>query len=202
MTGTTKDGGQARPADVRAALLRAAAELIESGPESAVSLRACARRAGVSHAAPAHYFPAKADLIAAVLAEAFDELTARMLTARDAAPADPFERLKAIGLAYIAFALERPATYGMMFQPAHGGPPDSAMAIAGQRCGAVLTEAVAATHRPDEVDDALGVAYAWVNVHGFVSLLTGGMLDCGPGGKAAPEMAERLLALLRPAFTR
>ncbi len=196
-------GRPARPADVRAALIAAAAELIEAMPESEVSLRACARRAGVSHAAPAHYFPTRADLMAACLAQAFDDLTGRMAVARDSAPGDPFERLKAIGVAYIAFALERPRTYAMMFQPGYISGPDSELARAGGRCGGVLTEAVAATSRPDGVDQNLGVAFAWMNVHGFVSLLTGGMLDCGPGGlTAAPEMADRLLSLLRPAFTR
>lgn len=186
---------------MRAALIAAAAALIER--ETEVSLRAVARKAGVSHAAPAHYFPSRAELIAACLAEAFDELTARMLAGRESAPEEPFERLKAIGLAYIGFALERPKTYAMMFQPGYVTGPDSEMARAGGRCGDLLTEAVAATHRPDEVDEALGVAFAWMNVHGFVSLLTGGMLDCGPGDKdAAPAMADRLLALMRPAYVR
>ena len=198
------DGGERqRPVDVRAALLAAAAELIEQAPESEVSLRAVARRAGVSHAAPAHYFPSRAELMAACLAEAFDEMTARMIAARDAAPKEPFERLKAIGLAYISFALDRPRTYAMMFQPGYISGPASEMARAGERCGGVLTEAVAETRRPDEVDQDLGVAFAWMNVHGFVSLLAGGMLDCGPGGlTAAPAMADRLLSLMRPAYVR
>ena len=194
--------GKTRPADVRAALITAAAELIEAMPESEVSLRACARRAGVSHAAPAHYFPTRADLMAACLAQAFEDLNARMAAARDAAPADPFERLKAIGLAYVAFALERPATYAMMFQPGYQGGAQGEMAQAGARCGNILTEAVAATHRPDQVDEQTGVALAWINVHGFVSLLAGGMIGWGDEGPTAQDMAERLLSLLRPAFSR
>jgi AcrR family transcriptional regulator len=199
--GKAGKGERRRPADVRAALVAAAAELIEQ--EAEVSLRAVARRAGVSHAAPAHYFAGRADLMAACLAEAFDDLTARMLTARDAAGEDPWDQLKAIGLGYIGFALERPRTYAMMFQPGYITGPESDMARAGERCGGVLTQAVAATRRPDGVDPELGVAFAWMNVHGFVSLLTTGMLDCGPGGlSAAPEMADRLLSLMRPAYVR
>lgn len=195
--------GRGRPTDVRAALIAAAAELIEALPESQVSLRAVARLAGVSHAAPAHYFPTRTDLMAACLAEAFDALTARMVAARDAAPDEPFERLKAIGLAYISFALSRPKTYAMMFQPGYVSGPDSAIARAGQRCRAVLTEAVATTQRSEDVDQDLGVAFAWMNVHGFVSLLAGGMLDCGPADQAAtPAMADRLLSLMRPAYVR
>ncbi len=188
---------------MRAALVAAAAELIEALPEADVSLRAVARRAGVSHAAPAHYFPSRADLMAAGLAEGFDALTARMLAGRDAAGDDPWEQLKAIGLGYIAFALERPRTYAMMFQPGYITGPDSDMARAGERCRAVLTDAVMLTRRPEGVDQDLGVAFAWMNVHGFVSLITSGMLDCGPiqGAQSTPDMAERLLSLMKPAYT-
>ena len=199
-----KRGEQSRPADVRATLVAAAAALIEELPESQVSLRAVARRAGVSHAAPAHYFPSRTDLMAAGLAEGFDALTARMVAGRDAAGDDPWERLKAIGLGYIAFALERPRTYTMMFQPGYITGPDTVMARAGARCRDVLTLAVAETRRPEGVDHDLGVAFAWMNVHGFVSLLTSGMLDCGPAEGLNPtsEMADRLLSLMRPAYER
>jgi AcrR family transcriptional regulator len=202
--GVVKRGEKSRPADVRAALVEAAAALIEELPESQVSLRAVARRAGVSHSAPAHYFPSRADLMAAGLAEGFDALTARMLAGRDAAGEDPWDRLKAIGLGYIAFALERPRTYTMMFQPGYINGPDSVMARAGVRSRDVLTLAVAETHRPDSVDQGLGVAFAWMNVHGFVSLLTSGMLDFGPveGMNPTPEVADRLLSLMRPAYER
>jgi AcrR family transcriptional regulator len=200
--GTGKKGEGSRPDDVRAALVAAAAALIEEMPESQVSLRAVARRAGVSHAAPAHYFPSRAHLMAAGLAEGFDALTARMLERRDAAGVDPWDRLKAIGLGYIAFALERPRTYTMMFQPGYITSPDSILARAGDRCRDVLTRAVAETRRPDGVDQELGVAFAWVTVHGFVSLLTSGMLDCDPaeGIGSTPELADRLLSLMRPAY--
>ncbi len=201
--GEADRGRRSRPADVRAALVAAAAELIEALPEADVSLRAVARRAGVSHAAPAHYFPSRADLMAAGLAEGFDALTARMLAGRDAAGDDPWEQLKAIGLGYIAFALERPRTYAMMFQPGYITGPDSDMARAGERCRSVLTDAVMLTRRPEGVDQDLGVAFAWMNVHGFVSLITSGMLDCGPiqGAQSTPDMAERLLSLMKPAYT-
>ena len=194
-------GPRARPDDVRAALLQAAANLIESGPESAVSLRACARTAGVSHAAPAHYFPTRADLIGAVLAEGFDDLAARMIAARDAAPDDPFARLKAIGMAYIAFALSRPATYDMMFQRCNRDGEQGRVMTAADHCGGVLWRAVAETRRPEGVDDRTGVNFAWMAVHGYVSLVINGLIDGGPGPDAIEVMADRLLSLLEPAFT-
>ena len=64
--------------DLRNALLAAAREeLIEKGPEK-FSLRGCAKRAGVSHAAPAHHFKDTEALLQAVAADGFAQLTAEL----------------------------------------------------------------------------------------------------------------------------
>ncbi|MDQ0465663.1 AcrR family transcriptional regulator [Caulobacter ginsengisoli] len=183
---------------MRAALLDAATQLIEAQTDDKVSLRACARLAGVSHAAPAHYFPTRAALISAVLAHAFDKLTEAMIAARDAAGDDPFDRLKGTGRAYVAFGLAHPALYTMMFRPTYLQVPDGEMAEAGGRCGAVLGEAVAATPRPGGLTVAAGMAMAWTTVHGFVGLVSNGLvlLDEDP-----MTTAERILEQQRTAFS-
>src|ERR1700758_4951023 len=87
------------PPGARAALLAAArAELAEHG-HAGISLRAIARRAGVSHAAPKYYFSDRAALLTAVAAQGFAELADSL---RQVPPA-----LSALGHAYIAFALAR-----------------------------------------------------------------------------------------------
>ena len=187
-----------RPADVRAALLEAALQLIETLPEDKVSLRACARLAGVSHAAPAHYFPTRAALISAVLTHAFNQLTEAMIAAREAAGADLFDRLKATGLAYVAFGLGHPGLYRMMFRATYLQVPDGEMAEAGGRCGDVLAQAVAATPRPGGLSVAAGMAMAWSAVHGFVGLLIDGeiLLDETP-----LATIDRILEQQRSAFS-
>jgi AcrR family transcriptional regulator len=187
-----------RPLDVRSALLEAATRLIETLPEDQVSLRACARLAGVSHAAPAHYFPNRAAMISAVLAHAFNQLTEAMVTARDAAGADPFDRLKATGLAYIAFGLAHPALYAMMFQSTYLQSPEGEMAQASAHCGGVLGEAVAATPRPGGLSLAAGMAMSWTSVHGFVGLVSHGLILLEEEPLAA---ADRILEQQRTAFS-
>lgn len=191
-------GEKARPADVREALLAAALRLIETLPEDRVSLRACARLAGVSHAAPAHYFPSRAALMSAVLARAFDTLTAAMEAARDAAGDDPHDRLKATGLAYVDFGLSRPALYRMMFQTAYLQIPDSMMAQSGAVCRAVLHDAVATTPRPGGMDIASGMALAWTAVHGIVALVGSGMIVLEEPPLA---LTDRILSAQREAFS-
>src|SRR6266702_4843210 len=71
---TPNAGERNRPyhhGDLRRVLLQAAVEaILESGPAT-VSLRDLARRAGVSHAAPAYHFGDKAGLLTAVAADGF-----------------------------------------------------------------------------------------------------------------------------------
>lgn len=186
-----------RPTDVRRALLDAALRLIETLPEEKVSLRACARLAGVSHAAPAHYFPTRAALISAVLAHAFNQLNKAMIQARDAAGDDPFDQLKAIGLAYVGFGLAHPALYTMLFRSTYLQVPDGEMAEAGHHCGNVLLEAVAATPRPGGMTITGGIAMAWTAVHGFVGLVCNGMILLDEPPIVA---AERVLEQQRSAF--
>ncbi len=100
--------------DLRAALLAAGeAELTEKGVEG-FSLRAVAKRAGVSHAAPAHHFGDVGGLLTALAAEGFRRFQAT-LDAREAGIGDPRERAVAAGLGYMEFAMARPALFRLVF---------------------------------------------------------------------------------------
>src|ERR1700722_1777730 len=102
--------------DVRGALLAAArAELAEHG-HAGISLRAVARRAGVSHAAPKYYFSDRAALLTAVAAQGFAELASALRQVPSA--------LAALGHAYITFALASPALFDLMFRPTELHPAD------------------------------------------------------------------------------
>lgn len=99
--------------DLRRALVDAARRLLEAEGPSALSLRAVAREAGVSPAAPYHHFKDKAELLQAVAQEGWDTLNAQMAgaKARDAGP----HQLTALGIAYVCFARENPALYRVMY---------------------------------------------------------------------------------------
>ena len=100
--------------NLREVLLESALRLIaEMGP-TGFTLRELARRAGVSHNAPYRHFRDRDDLMAAVAAQGYRELTHAMRRAA-ADHTDPLERLKQAGLAYITFALRRPEHFAVMF---------------------------------------------------------------------------------------
>jgi AcrR family transcriptional regulator len=158
--------------DLRAALLEAAAALIgEVGP-SRFTLREVARRAGVSHNAPYRHFQDKDALLSALAGEGFRALTQAMLGAAppDAAPGD---RLREAGLAYIGFALGRPAHFAVMFDlpMAREMAPDDAAAAA--EAFGVLVRSIEECQRDGELapGDTLGRALAaWSLVHGIAKL--------------------------------
>src|SRR5215475_2854236 len=100
---------EARPyhhGDLRRALVDAARRLLESEGPSALSLRAVAREAGVSPAAPYHHFKDKAELLEAVAQEGWDLLNAEMHKAK--AGDKGRHQLTALGIAYVCFARENP----------------------------------------------------------------------------------------------
>ena len=112
--------------DLPNALRRAAVEVIGERGLAAFSLREVARRAGVSHNAPAHHFGDTRGLLTSLAVEGFDVLYA---TAREAAEPydDPVERLTAIGIAYVELARTHRAHCDVMFRVDLVDPDDPAL---------------------------------------------------------------------------
>src|SRR3954466_6936111 len=104
---------EARPyhhGDLRRALIDAARRILEAEGPSALSLRAVAREAGVSPAAPYHHFKDKSELLNAVAHEGWELLDAAIIKAKAAAPSAR-EAMSDIGVAYVCFARDNPALY-------------------------------------------------------------------------------------------
>jgi AcrR family transcriptional regulator len=187
--------------DLRKALLVAAeAELTEKGVEG-FTLRGCAKRAGVSHAAPAHHFRDAGALLAALVTEGFERFAAAMRK-RQAGETDARERLVGAGLGYLDFALANPALFRLMFSSARPDPDDPALKAAGTTAFGVLLEAIRDLDGSDPEQDRdamLDVAVAWSAVHGLSHLLLSGRLQFleeiadGNLGAVHAEVIRRLL---------
>lgn len=158
--------------DLRAALLAAAeAELAERGIEG-FSLRAVAKRAGVSHAAPAHHFGDTSGLLTALAAEGFRRFLA-MQRAREAQAApDARSQILAAGLGYIDFAQARPALFRLMFGSRRPDFAHDDLTSAAQAAYQHLEEQTMAAGGRDVRD----VAAAWAVAHGLADLTAAGRL--------------------------
>jgi AcrR family transcriptional regulator len=157
--------------DLRAALLAAAeAELAERGVE-AFSLRAVAKRAGVSHAAPAHHFGDAGGLLTALAAEAFRRFLGCQHRREALAAPDPVSQMVAAGVGYVDFALERPALFRLIFGSARLNREDPDLQAGGAASYQHLVDQVAALG-----GGTVDVAAAWAMVHGLADLMISGRL--------------------------
>ncbi|HEU4430528.1 MAG TPA: TetR/AcrR family transcriptional regulator [Myxococcota bacterium] len=181
--------------DLRRALLDAALALIARGGVSALTLRAVARRAGVSHAAPAHHFVDLLGLLRALADESFEALRAHMLAAIEGAP-DAQSALRRSGIAYVEFAVANPARFRAMFHPAIGddAKPSTAQAAAYE----VLLAGIRAVYggRALGGHEAAELAFsAWAPMHGLAALAVDRQLEGKGLATTDPvKLAERLTA--------
>jgi AcrR family transcriptional regulator len=103
--------------DLSRALIDAARRILEAEGPAALSLRAVAREAGVSPAAPYHHFKDKSELLEAVAQQGWTALDLAIGEARDHAPS-PREAIVSIGMAYVTFAQKNPKLYRLMYDTA------------------------------------------------------------------------------------
>ena len=142
--------------DLSTAVLQAAQELLEEQGVEGLKVRALARRAKVSHSAPNRHFPTRESLLAALAADGFS----RLGRAQQAAGS-----LRAMGEAYIAFALERPQLFRLMFGGSVSYAKHPALGEVATRVYQGLSGALAG-----ERDASIA---AWALVHGLANLLIG-----------------------------
>jgi AcrR family transcriptional regulator len=179
--------------DLRRALLDVAAELVaETGPTE-WSLREIARRAGVSHAAPAHHFGDKAGLLRALATEGFELLATAFAEAdADTEGRPAIDRHVAQGVAYLEFSGGHPGHYDVMFRADLFEPDDAYAAVATEAYQWLVTSSVRLVdERGDGDADDLAVA-SWALAHGLTGLLAEGFVD-DRGDRRA--LATRVLGL-------
>jgi AcrR family transcriptional regulator len=171
--------------DLREALVRAALEILEDGTATEVSVRAAARRAGVSTGAPYRHFADRDALLSAVATIGYREL-AEALFAAHPAPKSA-DDLAEIAIAYVQFALNRPGLFRVMFaEGCDRTNPDRVDAVA------AITEYVKAIARqaiPNTDPEPLATAM-WALVHGLAFLHLDGKLDAS----SAAAVAQRIRA--------
>jgi len=178
----TRKQGAYHHGNLQRALLDAALMLVEREGPKGVSLRAVARLAGVSPAAPYRHFAGKEGLLAAVAEEGFRAMSDDMQAASDAHKDVPLAEFRAIGLAYVKFAASHTSHFRVMFGPevsdksSHKG-----LREASERAFDIMVAAIADCQRPDleagEVNPRRLAVAAWSTFHGLATLLADGQLE-------------------------
>jgi AcrR family transcriptional regulator len=185
--------------DLRAACLRAARELLEEDGSAALSMRAVARRAGVSPTAPYRHYEDRDALVSAVAAEGYRDL-AESLAAAHPSPETPDE-LATVAVAYVRFALDHPALFRAMF--AEPCDPTSAERVGATAAISEYVRGIVRAAFPHADPDALATT-VWALVHGLAFLHLDGKLDTSTpeAVDAQVRSAVQALFVIAPAMSQ
>ncbi len=194
---------------LHAALLEAAERILERDGLAGLTLRAVAREAGVSHAAPTHHFGDLTGLVSELAAIGFRQFNLAMAAAGNS-PGTLVDKAVARAKAYVAYGQAHPGMFILMFRterldmtrPALHEAANAAFTELAGSIGAQRHEAIEA--RALSLDQAAAIARAWSLVHGFTMLLLDDRLSdilCRlPAGTDAMTLLDAMLrtSVLRP----
>lgn len=184
--------------DLRRALLDAAVATLDEGGADNLSLREVARRAGVSHAAPAHHFGDRAGLLTVVATEGFGLFIAHLADVLGDAD-DPVDALPALARAYAEFAEMHPGHFEVMFRPGLTHTDDPAYVesstVAFEALRLHIERCQQAGWHPHANSRTLTAA-AWSLAHGVTVLRTQGSLARHHPGTSLDDIAAITATLL------
>ena len=191
--------------DLHEALLRAAERVLERDGLAGLTLRAVAREAGVSHAAPTHHFGDLTGLLSELAAIGFMRFNAAMAAAGQTQTL-PLMKAMARAKAYVAYAQAHPGMYGLMFrterldmmrpslhEAANAAFQGLASAVGAGGAARLTGEALETL----SLDQAATIARNWSMVHGFTMLLLDGrltdILHRLPAGTGPDQLLDAML---------
>lgn len=188
--------------DLRAAILERAAEIIGEEGIEALSLRGIARDLGVSHGAPNRHFPTRADLLATLAAEGWQQIRAATLGAAEACGTDnPNIRLNAMGRGFLRWAMEHPALFRAIYHPDVARFADDTLRAAVETFKASVREEVArtqATGRYPEVPLTTLTLFTNSVPFGVATMMLDPILGTDIGEKEREAFIEQVINLVVP----
>ena len=158
------------------ALLAAAERVLERDGLAGLTLRAVAREAGVSHAAPTHHFGDLTGLVSELAAIGFRQFNAAM-NAANAQAGSLLQKAMDRARAYVGYAQAHPGMYGLMFRTERLDMTRPSLHEAANASFAGLAGAIGASRQEQisaqalSLDQAAAIVRAWSLVHGFTMLL-------------------------------
>ncbi|PSL20391.1 TetR/AcrR family transcriptional regulator [Shimia abyssi] len=181
--------------DLRNALIKAGISLLDEGGIAALTLRKCAARAGVSHAAPAHHFDGLAGLKSAVAQEAFRLFSRHMMDAANAEGPSPRDRLRGICRGYVQFGLTHRALLETMFGLDAESLLRERIDPGDSDAYQILRDTCAPFVPPDTQKEVIEFQ-VWSLVHGYTMLFVSGRLGCLHPKNLGDGPFDQVMALL------
>lgn len=182
-------------------LLDAVDELATKFGLEAVTLRACAKIVGVSPSSAFRHYSDKRALLTAFATKALNQLSDSMSTAKEQAIEEDTNTFFAVGLAYIEFALNKPAFFRAMWREETIYTNDKDYIAATNQLSGHLQSGFAETIEDDDPDNfSPQELLAWSSVHGLANLFVEGPIGKSKSQEQKLEMAREMIRALAPAF--
>lgn len=179
---------------LREALLAAAETIIRRDGLPALTLRAAAREAGVSHAAPSHHFGDLPGLLTELAAVGFARFAAQLKEIN----ASPHRKRWDGARAYVAFAGANPALFQLMFRSDRLDISRPSFVAARAEAYRLLAQARGVVTDTPSVEELGNIIGGWSLIHGFSMLLLDGrlkpVLAAAPEGTSMDDLFEAVLA--------
>jgi AcrR family transcriptional regulator len=184
-------------------LLDAVDQLATKFGLEAVTLRACAKIVGVSPSSAFRHYADKRALLTAFATKALHQLAEEMEAAQNRALAAGTNAFAAVGLAYVEFALDKPAFFRAMWREETIYTSDEAYLAATQRLSRHLQGGFAETIADDDPHNlSPQELLAWSAVHGLANLFVDGPVEKGKTKEQKLAAAQAMIEALGPAFNR
>lgn len=182
-------------------LLDAVDEIATQFGIEAVTLRACAKRVGVSPSSAFRHYADKRALLTAFATRAIMQLANCMEQAKQQALLNGEDAFHAVGLAYVRFGLDKPAFFRAMWREETIYAQDEHYLAAADRLAGYLKEGFVATIADeDPAEFSPQEILAWSSVHGLTSLFVDGPVARNKSAEEKIEMADAMLKSLAPTF--
>ncbi len=180
-------------------LLDAVDELASKFGIEAVTLRACAKIVGVSPSSAFRHYSDKRALLTAFATKALHQLSDAMNTAKVQAHKENRNPFLAVGLAYIEFALDKPAFFRAMWREETIYANDDDYIRATTQLSTHLQGGFAETITDDDPHNfSSQELLAWSSVHGLANLFVDGPVGNGLNKQQQMKIAEEMIATLQP----
>jgi AcrR family transcriptional regulator len=175
------EGPRYHHGDLKSALLQAAEAILKRDGVEGLTLRAAAREAGVSHAAPKNHFDDIRGLLSELAAVGYGRFS-KALTAEAKALTGATSPIDALGIGYVKFARDNPELFTLMFRSARLDFERPALRDANRAAFAILANSTGEEAKSPKpagpgsiqtltLTQSAGIAAKWSLVHGFACLM-------------------------------
>lgn len=187
--------------DLAESLLDAVDEIASEFGLDAVTLRGCAKKVGVSPSSAFRHYTDKRALMTAFATRALKQLSQAMSVAYTKARKAETDAFMAVGLAYVKFAMDKPAFFRAMWREESIYSNDENYMEAELELAGYLQGGFADTLEDlDPQNLSSQELLAWSSVHGLASLFIDGSFSKGESRVKKLSMAKAMITTLKPAL--